>query len=65
MRQIDYQTNDEDLARILECVESSMMEKMETVGKSADMFLRAAVHTHCGHLNRIAADIRYELTPNP
>lgn len=56
-----YETSDEDMARILECVESSIETKMETVGKSTDMFLRAAVHTHCDHLRRISEDIRVKL----
>lgn len=61
--QIQYNTNDADLARILECVEANIDAKMGTVGKSTDMYLRAAVHTYCDELRRIATDIRRELMP--
>ncbi len=63
MRVMQFTTNDEDLARILEAVESDAKTKMDSVGKSTDMHLRGHVHTHCAHLDRIAAEIRALITP--
>ena len=61
MRQMNYETTDADLSRILEAIESDIETKMATVGTSTDMYQRASVHTHCDHLRRIADEIRAKL----